>query len=261
MVTSSETDGSLLVSHHPPASAYYFGSEALQMSISGHCGQKMTFKGSSIRVEQYGHCTVRLPIFQEEYQIVPPELHIRGLLSGKIFVEITGNVCIKSNQAYEAHLKFLTKPWFTGDYNQFGGMIYHVEDSVNSPVYTIDGDWQKDSYYRIAEGDEKHLLFSLRKSNPPKKIVVPIEEQNEMESRRVWNEVTQALERGDWNTASIEKNAIEDKQRLLYREHIEKRIVWAPKYFHTVVDESDATKTHWEYNHDIAVNMKPISKH
>ena len=257
MIRRSEIHGSPLVSHHPPVSAFYFESEALQMSISGYCGQRMKFKGSSIRVEQYGLCIVRLPIFREEYQIFPPELHIRGLLTGKIFVEITGHVRIKSNKAYETHLRFQTKPWFTGDYNQFKGMIYHVEDDVNLPLYTIDGDWQRDSHYRIESG-EVHLLFSRKNSRPPKKIILPIEEQNEMESRRVWNRVTQALERGDENTASIEKNTVEDRQRFLSRERIEKRSVWAPKYFHKVVNGPDATKTHWEYNHDLAFNMNSI---
>lgn len=219
------------------------------MCVIGYSGQKTKFKGASIRVEQYGLCTIRIPTYKEEYQISLPELHMRGLLSGKIFVEITGNVHIKSNKNYEAELKFISKPWFGGQYHQFKGVIYRSEYGENSPIYKVGGDWHRDSYYK-KEGieEEDHLLFSFKKFNPPKKIIAPISEQNELESHRVWAEITQALERGDWTTASSKKAVIEDSQRILRQERIEKKFTWVPKYFHKAVNEQDASEPHWVYN-------------
>lgn len=218
------------------------------MSVSGYCGQKTKFKGTSIRVEQYGLCLVRVLNHQEEYTISLPELHMRGLLTGRIFVEITGDVFIKSNKGYEACLKFIPKPWLGGCYHQFDGKIYQTKHDWDFQIYTIEGNWHEDSYYTTIETGQKDLLFCFKEFNPPKKILSPIDEQSEMESHRVWNGVTSALEQEDWATASLEKNAIEENQRKLRKERTEKGIVWVPKYFHKVISDSDENETYWDYN-------------
>jgi hypothetical protein len=230
-------------------SAYYFESKELNMCVSGYSGQKTKFKGTSIRVEQYGLCRVRVLKHQEEYSILLPELHMRGLLTGRIFVEVTGDVHIKSNKGYGAYLKFIPKPWFGGRYHQFKGEICQLEPYSDDPIYTIGGNWHEDSYYTHIVTGQRELLFSFKKFNPPPKIMTPLEEQNELESHRIWHKVTSAIKREDWAAASLEKNIIEEQQRKIRKERAEKGIIWIPQYFHRAINEDNGEyEAHWEYN-------------
>lgn len=46
------------------------------------------------------------------------------------------------------------------------------------------------------------------------KTVAPLEEQHELETRRVWSSVTTALLAKDWNAASRAKQTLEQAQRV-----------------------------------------------
>ncbi len=45
------------------------------------------------------------------------------------------------------------------------------------------------------------------------KVVRPLNEQHEMESRRMWDPVTQNLVKKEWNEATKQKQIIEQRQR------------------------------------------------
>lgn len=62
----------------------------------------------------------------------------------------------------------------------------------------------------------------------------PLEEQDERESPRLWKPVTDALKRRDHTTATIEKTAIEDQQRLEAQHRADNGIDWRPKLFRRV---------------------------
>lgn len=61
--------------------------------------------------------------------------------------------------------------------------------------------------------------------------VKDIEEQGEMESRRIWQKVSEAIRAGDTQTAGIEKSKIENKQRAERKEREESGVQWEPEYF------------------------------
>ena len=46
------------------------------------------------------------------------------------------------------------------------------------------------------------------------KTVAPLEEQGELETRKVWSAVTTALLAKDWNSASKAKQTLEQAQRV-----------------------------------------------
>lgn len=77
-------------------------------------------------------------------------------------------------------------------------------------------------------------LTTLEKPTP---IVKPIEEQDELESRRIWKKVSEALKSGDYATASTEKSAIENQQRVLRKERETNGEPWTPKHFVSVTGE------------------------
>lgn len=52
-----------------------------------------------------------------------------------------------------------------------------------------------------------------------------------MESRRAWQKVAQAIEKGDLDTTSQEKTKIEEAQRALRRKEKEENREWERRYF------------------------------
>ena len=105
------------MSHHPPVTAFYAENKRARVYVNGHCGQKTKFSGTAIKVEQTGRIFVYIEAYKEEYAISLPELYLRGLLTGTPFVEVTGETVIVGTNGLAANLKFLAKPWFSGEYD------------------------------------------------------------------------------------------------------------------------------------------------
>jgi Oxysterol-binding protein. len=64
-----------------------------------------------------------------------------------------------------------------------------------------------------------------------KRFTVPIEEQGEFESVKLWQKVTQAIEADNQNAATDEKAVLEEAQRTGARERKAAGVEWVPKYF------------------------------
>ena len=74
-----------------------------------------------------------------------------------------------------------------------------------------------------------------------RKRVRPITKQQPNESRRMWNDVTVALARGDLERATGHKKALEDQQRAEEHERTLKNVQFPTKLF------SSPTTDHWVY--------------
>jgi len=57
-----------------------------------------------------------------------------------------------------------------------------------------------------------------------------------MESRRAWQKVAQAIEKGDLDTTSVEKTKIEEAQRALRRQEKTENREWERRYFSRTED-------------------------
>jgi hypothetical protein len=62
-------------------------------------------------------------------------------------------------------------------------------------------------------------------------IVAPLEEQDEMESRRAWKKVADAIVKGDTDTAGYEKSIIENQQRELRKREKDENKEWERRFF------------------------------
>ncbi|OMJ24916.1 Protein kes1 [Smittium culicis] len=81
----------------------------------------------------------------------------------------------------------------------------------------------------FSEGSNVFIdIESMKKSEIQ---VLDVKDQNELESHRVWNEVTVALHNKDYHSASEAKNKIEEYQRALARMREEKNEKYKPHYF------------------------------
>jgi oxysterol-binding protein-related protein 9/10/11 len=106
-------------------------------------------------------------------------------------------------------------------------------------------------------------------------VVAPIEEQDELESRRAWQKVAHAIGKGDLDTTQAEKSKIENEQRELRKVEKEEGREWERVFFSRVEKDDvfealagkigetlDAEKTGgvWLWDSDKARDAKPPFK-
>lgn len=206
--------------------------EKAGVHISGSSGQHTRFTGTAIKAEQTGRIFVYLPALDEEYVITLPELHVRGLLTGSPFVELTGEVVIIGTNGIGARLKFTPKPWFSGEYDGMEGLIADLKDRKQPPLLTLRGKWSERVEIIESESGRERVLFDIRQT---KRDLLPevktISKQGPLESRRVWWSVTKALRQSNYTAANDAKNLIEEEQRTLRKERASTNQQWEPKLF------------------------------
>jgi hypothetical protein len=180
------------------------------MSIGG---QKSKFKGTSIKVEQVGRAVLYVEEYDEQYVIDYPDLLIRGVLTGACYLELSGTCTISCNNNTKATIEFIPKPWFGGDYNLIKGTL-----CVNNEQYaSLSGKWSGQSFYTVNDSAKK-LLFDADTEPMAERRTVPMKEQKENESHRIWGKVTEALKEKNYQLANIEKSKIEEWQRRVRKE-------------------------------------------
>ncbi|KAJ1914211.1 Oxysterol-binding protein 4 [Mycoemilia scoparia] len=248
------------VSHHPPVSALYLENEKLGIYGSGHFCQQSKFKGTTLKVAQEGRFTLRFKDSDEVYCFTLPELNICSVLTGKPFLEMRGQTWIRSNKGYTAQFEWHTKPWLHGEYHKFDGSIYkESSDAASSStglsvssfftlgssaptvqkdiLYKMSGKWMEKSTVTNVKTGEEEVFFEVDPKKKEDMIVRPLSEQSDIESRKVWHKVAEAISKGEYDVATKEKTAIEEHQRALRRERNEKGIEWVPKLFTYIKDD------------------------
>lgn len=179
-------------------------------------GQKSKFKGTTIKVEQVGRAVLNLKKFDEQYVIDYPDILIRGVLTGSCYLELSGVCTITGNNGAKAVIEFIPKPWFGGEYHRIKGHIV-----LNDKEYcTLSGRWSHQSFYtRSADSStKKELLFDADDEPMAERKTAPIEEQQEIESHRLWGSVTEALKVKNFSAANAKKSKIEDWQRKIRKD-------------------------------------------
>ncbi|KAG7090690.1 hypothetical protein E1B28_009787 [Marasmius oreades] len=242
------------VSHHPPISAFFYISPANRVCILGELRPKSKFLGNSVSTTMEGENRVTLLGKPEdgEYVITMPSMYARGILFGKMVVEL-GDTCIAKNEKHGLYcdIEFKTKGFFSGTYNAISGRVRRRQTEVGE----VSGRWSHIMDYRNVKTGEKRVLFDCVKDgqNVSPKWVQPEAEQEPNESRRLWQKLTQAIIAKDMEAATDAKSAIEDaqrEQRRMMEERGEKHIPrffqwrdgrWQPK-LKIPTDPSEATR-------------------
>ncbi|KAJ2795772.1 Oxysterol-binding protein 4 [Coemansia guatemalensis] len=244
------------VSHHPPVSAIYFENAKAGIYGSGHFSQKSKFKGTTMKVVQEGRVTLRMKNSDEVYCLSLPSLNICSILSGKPFLEMSNTTFIRSSKGYTAEFHWHTKPWLYGEYHKFDGKILKdtaakfVQDGPGQEyLFAMKGKWVADSYVVNQKTGEEQILFDVSAQPAADIIIKPVDQQSELESRRVWHKVSEALASGNYDVASKEKTDIEENQRQLRKERAEANTEWKPTLFTWIddVDAEEAVKSSYNY--------------
>ena len=151
------------VSHHPPTTAFYLRNKTAGVHVNAFSTQKTRFLGTSIKADQHGNVFVYLEKFKEEYMLSLPEIYVRGILTGAPFIELTGDVAMVSSSGFGVKMRFIPKPWFSGEYDQVEAVIFDTQSGKIH--YDIWGKWSNSVYFDEHDEDsEKKCLFRKRKT-------------------------------------------------------------------------------------------------
>lgn len=172
------------VSHHPPVSAFYYISPENKVSIVGELRPKSKFLGNSVSTVMEGENRVYLMGRPDdgEYVISMPNMYARGILWGKMVLEL-GDSCTAKNErnGFLADITFKTKGYFSGTYNSIAGKV----KAGGQEAGELCGKWSSVMEYKDTRSGRKRTLFDVQKDGQKiaPKWVAPEEEQEPNERK------------------------------------------------------------------------------
>lgn len=221
------------VSHHPPVSAFYAEHYGKRISFGAHVWTKSKFLGLSIGVHNVGKGWVNVLHHGEEYVLTFPNGYGRSIFTVP-WIELGGTAMIQCAQTgYQATIEFLTKPFYGGKRNRITCHVNQPGDK--KPFLVINGEWSGAMEAKWADG-RSEVFADVQELATQRKLVKPISEQEDCESRKVWREVTVGLRINDMDRATAAKCAIEQKQRDEARARKESNLSWQTKLFKETKD-------------------------
>lgn len=222
-------------SHHPPESGYFYMIPESHIRVDGVTIPKSKFLGNSSAAMMVGLTVLTFLDINdkngkpEKYTLSQPNIYARGILFGKMRVELGDHMIIKG-PSYEVDIEFKTKGFISGTYDAIEGTI---KDKKGKEYYEISGKWNDVMYIKDlrTRGSKKQVLFDTHKNKPTKPLVRPLDEQGDYESRKLWKKVTDALAVRNHEVATEEKFQIENYQRELAKKRVEDGVEFYPKLF------------------------------
>lgn len=202
------------VSHHPPISAFFYISPMNKLCIVGELRPKSRFLGNSVSTVMEGENRVYLLGRPDDgaYVVSMPNMYARGILFGKMVIELGDNCTAKCEKlGMTADIEFKTKGFFSGIYNAIGGRVRHGQTEIGE----IGGRWSHVMDFKPAKTNQRRVLFDVAKDGAKlaSKSVVPEDQQEPNESRRLWRDLTEAIISKDMDGATTSKTAVEEIQR------------------------------------------------
>lgn len=218
------------VSHHPPVTAYAILNEKNGVKLEGYNGQKASFARGTISVKQIGHSKYHLKEFNEDYLISLPSLHIEGIVYGSPYVELNRSTTITSSTGYISKIDYSGKGWVSGKKNSFTATM--SKEGSKDALYIIEGQWTDTfTIKKGPKGKEEIETYSAKTNKTTPLTLLPLDQQDPLESRRAWAKVQAAVLKGDLDSVGIEKSRIENEQRELRKQEKEAGREWERRYF------------------------------
>lgn len=162
--------------------------------------------------------------------ITLPSLHIEGLITGSPYVELNRCSYLQFSSGYTAKIDYSGKGWVSGKKNSFTATLY-PEGKEKQPIYTVSGQWTDAFQIKDAKTKEVIDTYDPKVTKTTPITVAPLEQQDELESRRAWKKVADAIVKSDMDKASAEKSIIENQQRELRKKEKEENREWERRFF------------------------------
>ncbi|KAI8074542.1 hypothetical protein BC940DRAFT_230568 [Gongronella butleri] len=217
------------VSHHPPLTGFYIKHAPSGIALNGHTGQKTRFSTTSLICDQVGQSVLVLPT-DESYLLTSPSLTVHGIWYAAPYIELTGSSYVQSTTGLYATFEFSSRGWISGERNSFKCYI-RKNGAPKEYVYKIEGQWSGKSTITPYGSKKSEPFLDVTSLTPASKHVAELDAQGDMESRKVWQKVSDAIRQGDTTTASAEKSKIENQKRAELAERTQANTDWKPAFF------------------------------
>jgi hypothetical protein len=178
---------------------------------------------------------------KEVYEITNPNVYAKGLLFGKMLLELGDTATLKcATLDLIAEMEFTTKGFFSGSYNGIKGKIKKI--STGEVLYELSGIWsetifiQKPKVGMMGAAPVQEKFFDVATASIHQKLVQPEASQEEFESRRLWSKLTGAIHSRDMDMATKEKAEVEEKQRVLRQSKEKDNHEHATRFFECIND-------------------------
>ncbi|KAM8967074.1 oxysterol-binding protein-related protein 10 [Pelodytes ibericus] len=215
------------VSHHPPVSCFYCECKEKKMCVNTHVWTKSKFLGMSVGVSMVGEGTLKLMEYDEDYVFTLPSAYARSILTVP-WVELGGKINIScAKTGYFATVTFQTKPFYGGKVHRVTAEVKH--NPTNTIVCKAQGEWNGTLEFTYSSGETK--VIDTTKLSIIRQKIRPLEKQGPSESRRIWENVTNALKSENIEAATEHKHQLEERQRAEARQRASINTPWTPKYF------------------------------
>lgn len=179
------------VSHHPPTTAFYMECADKQLYLNARLSTRSKFMGMSIGINMVGEVVLCDLKHGEEYIITVPSVYARSILSVP-WVEFGGKVTVTSNSGCISTCIFHAKPFYGGKLHR---VTAEVKTSSGDILCKVNGEWNGCLEFALNDGTASTVdTTNLVKT---KKRVQKFENQSTLDSRNVWQHVTNALRAGD----------------------------------------------------------------
>lgn len=259
-------------SHHPPVSAAYYycpekGIEAVCVDQivarvafpSVRLGPGPQNKGVFVRITRKG------PGEGEEYQITHPDAQVNGILKGAYYGTMSDSISVTCRGGggegnltrLRTLVEYKEESWIGKPRFALEGVMYRYDEGdvsaeswtkikqvpVDKVVGYLEGNWMKMIKYRRKGDKEWRVLLNLDELALIPKLVRPLDEQENDESRQLWEPVTSNLLAKNWGEATKQKQAIEQRQRDIAAELKAAGKVHEPRYFARDYEDGRPTLT------------------
>ncbi|NWH74550.1 OSBL8 protein, partial [Piaya cayana] len=182
----------------------------------------------------------------EDYVMTMPYAHCKGILYGTMTLELGGTVNITCEKTgYSATIEFKLKPFLGNNdsVNQISGKI-----KLGKEVLAIlEGHWDSEVTITDKRTDISETFWNPTSDIKQRRLpryTVKLEEQDDFESEKLWQQVTRAINNKDQTEATQEKYVLEEAQRRSAKERKLKGEEWTCKLF-----DQDAVTGEWHYKY------------
>ncbi|CAB1336528.1 unnamed protein product [Coregonus sp. 'balchen'] len=230
------------VSHHPPISAFHAQSLKQEFEFHGSIYPKLKFWGKSVEAEPKGTMTLELLKHKEAYTWTNPLCCVHNIIMGKLWIEQYGTVeIVNHNTGDKCVLNFKPCGMFGKDLHKVEG---YIQDKSKKKRRVLYGKWTECMYSvepKVYEANKKKAEKGNVKKNKPmynftsftmtlnelepgmERLLAPTDCRRRPDVR--------AMENGDLDTASVEKDRLEEKQRAARKERSKDEEEWSTRWF------------------------------
>lgn len=214
--------------------AYRVWNEQNGISLSGYHAAKTFFANRMVHMHKLGQVMLHIDSYNEDYLLTFPHLHLEGFIPPPPYPEFDNEpVYIVGSSGYTSKITFSGKGWLRGKRNSFFAQLYPTDKGPEAALFSAEGQWT--GVFTIKDLATGEVIETYDATESVEKLttvdVTPVEEQDPMESRRLWNKFSTCMYNRDMSGVSAEKNRIEVRQRELRKQEEAAGKMWEMRYF------------------------------